>query len=302
MSGGGTLKKLICAIMTKFDREGNLMLDEEYAEFLRSLVKNGVDAFMVGGTNGEFHAMRIEERKGLLEFIVERFQGSVDIIAHIGTTNLKDTVELGKHALSFGVKRLAVVAPYYFKYDETSLIDYFSAVSEKLREAEILLYNIPSFSGNRLSLSIILEVAKRSRNVIGMKDSDSRPWIVPEIKETLGEDFLVFGGVDTLVVDYLAMGSDGQVSGTSNVFPKMLRTILDSFDSGDFRKAFKLQKELNEMVKKVSGHEAFVSANKYALKVLGYDFGYPRAPFRELRDDERASIDEFLKDVRSWSI
>ncbi len=302
MTGGGILKKLICAIMTKFDEEGNLVLDENYAKFLRALSKSGVDTFMVGGTNGEFHAMRVEERKRLLEFVVERFQDSVDIIAHVGTTNLKDTLDLGEHALSLGIKKLAVVAPYYFKYDEASLVDYFLAVARELGDAEILLYNIPSFSGNRLSLSVIVEVAKRSENVVGMKDSDSRPWIVPKVKEILGEDFLVFGGVDTLVVDYLSMGSDGQVSGTSNVFPKILRSILDSFESGDFKRAFDLQKKLDEMVEKVSGHEAFVSANKYALKALGYDLGHPRAPFRELRDDEKSSIDEFLKDVRSWSI
>ena len=296
------MKKLICAIMTKFDEDGNLLLDDGYAEFLDSLVKSGVDTFMVGGTNGEFHAMRLEERKRLLEFVVEKFHDSVDIIAHIGTTNLKDTLDLGKHALDLGVKRLAVVAPYYFRYDEDSIVDYFSKVADELKDAEIILYNIPSFAGNRLTFSSIVRIAERSGNVVGMKDSDARPWIVPKIKRTLGEDFLVFGGFDTLVVDYLSMGSDGQVSGTSNVFPKILRSILDSFDSGDFERAFELQKRLNEIVEKVSGHEVFISANKYALKVLGYDLGYPKAPFRDLRDDEKSSIDEFLKDVRSWSI
>ncbi len=296
------MKKLICAIMTKFDRDGNLVLDDRYAEFLESLINSGVNTLMVAGTNGEFHAMKIEERKKLLEFVVEKFQGSVEIIAHVGTTNLKDTVDLGRHALDLGVRRLAVVAPYYFKYDESSIVNYFSRVAEHLREAEIILYNIPSFTGNRLNFSSIVEIAKRSGNVVGVKDSDTRPWIVSKIKKALGKDFLIFGGVDTLVVDYLSMGADGQVSGTSNVFPKILRSILDSFDSGNFEKAFDLQKILNEIVEKISGHEVFVNANKYALSVLGHDLGYSKAPFRELEDDEKNSIESFLKDVKLWSI
>ncbi len=296
------MKKLICAIMTKFDKDGNLVLDDGYAEFLKSLINGGVNTLMVAGTNGEFHAMSIEERKKLLEFVVEKFQGSVEIIAHVGTTNLKDTVDLGRHALGLGVRKLAVVAPYYFKYDESSIVNYFLRVAEYLDEAEIILYNIPSFTGNRLSFSSILEIVKRSGNVIGMKDSDTRPWIVSKIKKALGKDFLIFGGIDTLVVDYLSMGADGQVSGTSNVFPKILRSILDSFDSGNFEKAFDLQKILNEIVEKISGHEVFVTANKYALGVLGHDLGYSKAPFRELKDDEKNSIESFLKDVKLWSI
>ncbi len=296
------MKRLISAVMTKFDDRGKLVLDEEYREFLESLVKSGVDTFMVAGTNGEFHVMSLEDRKKLLEFVAENFKESVEIIAHVGTTNLHDTLELGEHALRTGVKKLAVVNPYYFKYDNRSLVDYFVNVARGLPEAEILLYNIPVFSGNRLELSHIVEIKNRASNVVGVKDSDARPGIVPKLKESLGKSFLVFGGFDTLVVDYLAMGSDGQVSGTSNVFPKILRELLDSFERGNFEKAFELQKKLNLIVEKVSGHEAFVSANKYALSVLGYNLGLPRSAFRGLSESEKAEIEEFLGSVREWSI
>ena len=298
------MKKLISAVITKFDESGNMVLDDEYERFLRSLINSGVDAIMVAGTNGEFHTLGIEERKKLLEFVVEKFQGSVEIMAHIGTTNLRDTIDLGKHALKLGIKRMPVVVPYYFKYDESSIVDYFSKVARELEDAEILLYNIPVFAVNVLSFSSIVKIVENSKNVIGLKDTDNRPWIVSKLKKALGEDFLVFSGTDNLVVDYLSMGADGQVSGASNVFPKIIRSILDSFDSGDFERTFELQKVLNEMVDKITGHKLFVSANKFALKLLGYDLGHPRAPFRELSDDEKKQIELFLEDenVRSWAV
>ncbi len=296
------MKELICAVMTKFDESGKLVLDERYAEFLRALLDGGVDSIMVAGTNGEFHVMDVSERKALLEFVLESAGEDTEIIAHIGTSNLKDTVSLGEHALSLGVKKLSVVAPYYFKYDSRALVEYFVEVANSLSEAEIILYNIPSFTGNRLELSHIASIKSKAPNVIGLKDSDMRPWIVPKIKKELGEDFIVFGGLDTVVIDYLAMGSDGQVSGTSNVFPKILRRILDEFDAGNYESSFELQKKLQEIVERVSGHVAFVGANKHALRYLGYDLGYPRRPSRPLQDSEMEEVKSFVEEVREWAI
>jgi 4-hydroxy-tetrahydrodipicolinate synthase len=296
------MKKLISAIVTKFDEKGNLVLDEDYKNFLEKLIEDGVNAFMVCGTNGEFHAMNVEERKKLLEFVVENFKGKIEIIAHTGSTNLGDTMKLTDHALSLGVDYISIVAPYYFKYDSKALTEYFVGIAKNFKGAKILLYNIPSFTGNRIEFEHILEIKEKAPNIVGMKDSDRRPQIVAKLKEVLGDDFIVYGGMDDLVVHYLAMGADGQVSGTSNVFPKILRRVLDDFDSGNYESAFHHQKILNRIVENVSGHRAFVGANKFALKILGFDLGYPRSPSRVLDEDEKTSVEKFLREVEEWSI
>ena len=291
---------MICAVVTKFDEKGKLVLDDEYLRFLRALLDSGVDSLMIAGTNGEFHAMDVQERKDLMEFVAENV--NADLIAHIGTSNLKDTLALGEHALSLGIEKVSVVAPYYFKYDDDALVEYFVEVSRGLPEAKVILYNIPSFSGNRIELSHMVSIKSKAQNVVGLKDSDVRPWLVRKIKRELGEDFTVFGGVDTVVVDYLAMGADGQVSGTSNVFPKLLRKILDDFDEKNYESAFEHQKVLQDVVDEVSGHPAFVGANKSALKIIGYDLGCPRSPSRTLREDELEAVEKFVKRVREWAI
>ena len=302
MRGGVTMKKLICAIMTKFDQNGNMVLDNEYKRFLKDLIKNGMDAFMVGGTNGEFPMMNIDERMRLLEFIKENFEGEVEIIAHVGAANFKDTLKLGEHALSLGIKKLSVVAPYYFKQDDRAIVDYFVDVAEALKEAKLLIYNIPGFTGNRIEPDHILEIVERAPNVVGMKDSDARPWIVQFLKKRLGKDFLIYGGFDNLIIAYMIRGADGQVSGTSNVFPKLLKTLLESLEMGDYEKAVNLQEVLDEVIRNVSGHPAFLGANKFALALLGYDIGFPRKPSRILIESERRAIKNYLERVREWSI
>ena len=291
--------KLVVAILTKFDSDGKMVIDDEYGKFVEALIKNGVDSIMVCGTNGEFHAMSVEERKELMKFFFENFS-KVEVIPHVGTPSLKETVELAKFAFERGAKVVSVVAPYYFRYDEDAIVDYYVSLSKIFPEGKFLMYNIPSLTGNELTLSIVRRVKEKAENFVGMKDSDNRPWIVSQLKSI--ENFEVYGGFDKVVVDYVVRGANGHVSGTANVFPKLLRAILDAVESKDYERAIELQKTLDEIVDNISGHVAFVGANKYALKVLGYDVGYPRKPSRELKDEEKKKIEEFLERVREWAI
>ena len=291
--------KLVVAVLTKFDSDGRMVIDESYGRFVEALVKSGVDAIMVCGTNGEFHVMNIEERKNLIEFFLENFK-EVEIIPHVGTSSFKETVNLARFAFERGATVVSVVAPYYFRYDEDAIVDYYVSLSRIFPDGKFLMYNIPSFTGNELTLSTINKIVDRSENFIGMKDTDNRPWIVSQLKSL--ENFEIYGGFDKAVVDYVMRGANGHVSGTANVFPKLLRAILDATESENYKRAVELQKILDEIVDNISGHTAFVGANKHVLRVLGYDVGYPRKPSRNLEAEEQKKIEEFLEKVREWAI
>jgi len=294
--------KLVVPNLTKFDRDGKMILDEEYIRFIKALIEDGVDVLMPCGTNSEFHAMSVNERKRLIEFIWENFREDVEIMPHVGSASFKDTMVLADFSFSLGVETVSVVAPYYFKYDDDAVVEYFVSVARMFSDRKVLLYNIPAFSGNRLEVHHILKIRSKVDNVVGIKDSDSRPWIVEILKKELGKDFIIYNGNDKLLVDYLIRGSDGQVSGTANIFPKLLKAILTSYGNKDFEVAVKLQRILDEVVDKVSGHRAFISANKFALELAGFDLGFPRSPNRMLNEDEKSEIEEIFKKVREWAI
>ncbi|MCD6450138.1 MAG: dihydrodipicolinate synthase family protein, partial [Thermotogaceae bacterium] len=252
--------KLVAPNLTKFNREGNIILDAEYTRFIKSLINHGVDVLMPCGTNSEFHTMSIDERKQLIEFIWSNFKDSVEIVPHVGASSFKETVTLADFSFSLGIGIVSIVAPYYFKYDDDAIVEYFVSIAKIFSDRKILLYNIPVFSGNRLEIHHILKIRSKVDNVIGMKDSDSRPWIARILKTELGNDFIIYGGNDKLLIDYLIRGADGQVSGTANIFPKLLKTILTSYENKNFEKASKLQNILDEVVDKISGYKAFVGA------------------------------------------
>ncbi len=288
------MEGVILPIPTPFDEKGNLSLDG-YQDYLDFLIEKGVNGFMVGGTNGEFHVMDVEERKELLEFVVRKYKGKVRIIAHVGTTHMKETLELLEHAMSLNVDAVSIVSPYYFKYDEESLVYYFSEAARSFPSAKILLYNIPSFSGNELKLKTILKIKERAENVIGLKDTDRRPWIVPTIKKELGEEFCVLGGMDSFALSYLANGADGLITGTGNVFPELMVSLYKNWREGNIEKAKELQMLLIKAIENVSGRAAFMITVKEALRIRGFHVGYPRSPWKRLGNEELKDLKEFIE-------
>lgn len=286
-------KGVIVPILTSFNEQNKLMLNKDYVDYLNFLIESGIENLMINGTNGEFHSMNMEERKGILEFIVNNIENA-KLMAHIGSNNINETIELGKHAVSKNIKNLSVICPYFFPIDEDSIIDYFVHVSEELEDANIYLYNNPGFTINKIDFNILKQIVKRTKNVAGIKDTNNTPWIVQKCKKEFGEDFKVFGGSDSYALSYLTHGADGFVSGTANVFPDTALNVYKCFKEGDLEKASYWQSIFQENIENVSSKTAFTDSMKYALRLKGINAGIPRKPVRETDDLEKKEIKNYI--------
>ena len=109
------LKGVVPPMITPFDREGNV--DIENLEKLVTFLRDRVDGLYLCGSYGSGPLMSVEERKKVTEVTVKVVKGKIPIVAHTGTTNTRDTVELTKHAEKVGCAA-AAVGPYYFHHNE----------------------------------------------------------------------------------------------------------------------------------------------------------------------------------------
>ncbi len=73
--------------------------------------------------------------------------------------------------------------------------------------------------------------------MVCFKDSsgDTRRFI--DIRNQVGDRFVLFAGLDDVVLESLAVGAEGWVSGMSNVFPKEGETIFRLAKAGRFAEA-----------------------------------------------------------------
>ena len=138
------LSGVIPPMITPFLENGDL--DVSGLKILVGYLKNEVDGLFITGSYGSGPMMTIEERKLVTELTVKEAGGKIPIIAMIGTTNNRESVELAVHAENVGVKAIAAVGPYYFSHKKDDLVCFYKELINSVN-IPVYLYNNPGFQG-----------------------------------------------------------------------------------------------------------------------------------------------------------
>ena len=281
--------------ITPFTLEGEL--DEEALRTcVRFWVDGGVSGLVPCGSNGEAPYLNREERKRVIEIVMEEAGGKVRVVAGTGSLSTKETILFTRDAKELGVDAALVVTPFYFKLSNRELIAHYKAVLETV-DLPIVLYSVPKFTGFSLEPTVIAQLASEYDNVVGVKDSGGNIGNIAETIRLVGNRISVLAGTADVALSTLMLGGKGAVIAVANVFPKMCRSLYDAFKMGDYEKASLLQRRLsylNDVLVKKYNQLATI---KEALKLLGLPAGYPRSPALPLKDDERSAVEEALKTV-----
>ena len=90
----------------------------------RHLLSQGVQGLYVNGSSGECIYLSVEERKTVLENVMEAVGGKMTVIAHVACNNTRDSMELARHAEKQGVDAVAAIPPIYFRLPEHAIAKY----------------------------------------------------------------------------------------------------------------------------------------------------------------------------------
>jgi len=110
---------------------------------------------------------------------------------------------------------------YSSKPHETAA--HFRAVASST-DVPVMVYNNPPIYKNDVTPDILIAL-QDCENIVCFKDSsgDTRRFI--DLRNAVGDRFVLFAGLDDVVVESVAVGAQGWVSGMSNVFPKEGETL-----------------------------------------------------------------------------
>jgi len=234
--------RIIVPILTPYDEHENVAYDK-YAELIEYLIVNDMcDTLLVTGTTGEASLLTADERVKLVETAVQASAGRKPVIAGTGCVSTRETIELTNRAVAKGVDTVMVVSPFYNKPTQQGQYEHFKALAEST-DADIMLYNIPIFTGVNLDPPTVRELAKM-KNIIGIKDeSGINPTQVTEYfvqTADVDPEFAVFNGDDIMLLPTIAQGAMGIVSGGSAIFGHEIRAIFDAYEAGDNAEAHRL--------------------------------------------------------------
>ncbi len=107
---------MIAAVFTPpLDTHGdiNYSVIRKYAQHIKDSGISGV--FVCGTTGGEFTSLTTAERKLILEEWIKRGEGDFQIIAHVGSDNQREAMELARHAAVKGADGIGCIASSFFQ-------------------------------------------------------------------------------------------------------------------------------------------------------------------------------------------
>jgi 4-hydroxy-tetrahydrodipicolinate synthase len=297
MKNSISLHGVIVPLVTPFD-DRNQIDFASLRKVIDFVVDKGVHAVMVGGTTGEGMLLSLDERKKLLEVVVNQVNGKIPVIAHTGCIDTGSTIELSQHARLAGADFISAIVPYFFTLSDEQIYSHFMAVAEAAPTIPMLLYVFPGNAKNDISPALLRRLIKAAPNIIGIKSSNDDLIRFQDYVEVGGKEFTACFGVDELMLGGLVFGSKAQISGNANSFPEPIVQLYEAFQAGNIQRAQELQHIVNAIV---GIHRAgrTTAYFKTTLKLRGIPAGRVRPPMCELTAEE---LEEVRKEVKKIDI
>lgn len=247
-------QNVIPAFYACYDKHGEVSTDGVRA-LTRHLISKGIKGVYVGGSSGECIYQHVDERKKVLEAVMDEAKGELTVIVHVGCNNTADSVELAAHAQRVGADAIASIPPIYFHLPEYAIADYWNAMSQAAPELDFVIYNIPQLAGTALTMSLFQEMLKNP-NVIAVKNSSMPTVDIHQFKaagiKARGENgFVVFNGPDEQFVSGRAIGADGGIGGTYAVMPELYLKMDELIRANNLSDALTIQNKANAIIFKM---------------------------------------------------
>ncbi len=287
--------RLITAMVTPFDREGNVDLALA-GRLSRFLVDEGSDGIVVCGTTGESPTLSWSEQHQLLQTVKKAVGNNVKVLAGTGSNSTAEASEATVKAAEAGADGALVVVPYYNKPPQEGLEAHFRSVADSAPELPLMLYNIPGRTGCSLKPTTVKRLLN-CKNIVSFKAASGNINEVTELRMQCGYDFAVYSGDDGLLLPMLSVGAVGVVSVASHVVGRRIKKMIEAYYKGQISEALGYHEQLQPLFKAL-----FATTNpipvKAALEIMGWEVGPPRSPLISLKKDMKDDLKDIINSLR----
>ena len=256
--------------------------------------RTGLKGIVVLGSNGEYVSLSEEEKRKVVETVVQATPDHMSVIAGTGCESTRETIRLTADCAALGAHAALVVTPHYFggKMSDAALIKHFTTVADS-SPIPILLYNVPQFTHVNLTVNVVAQLSGHP-NIIGVKDSTGNVIQLGEFIHQVDPDFSILVGTASALYGALTLGCVGGVLALANITPETCVKIHGLVQEGDFKAAQQIQLKMIPVNKAVTAIYG-IAGLKTALDMLGYFGGEPRAPLLPSSDEAKTAIENILK-------
>jgi len=280
---------ILPALVTPFTNYGRELNEEQLRSLVSRCIEQGVSGVVPCGTTGEFVNLTVDEKKRVIDIVVDEVNGRVAVVAGTGASGTDQALEMTKYAKDAGADAALIVTPFYLKPTDRGIYEHFYTIATEV-DLPIILYNIPQCTGVWLTWQMVEDLAEIP-NIVGLKDSSGEIKYILAVLEKARDKINVMCGYDEVVLSALAAGASGAILASANFIPDVWVEIYNSVQKGSLERARELQFKVQKITRIIAKSGA-VGA-KEALNMMGIKVGPVRRPLSvggELTYEEREEL------------
>ncbi len=252
-----------------------------------ALVRDGVHGLIIMGTVGENNSLEVGEKRAVLKAAVESVAGRVPIIAGVSELDTKRAIAFVRDAEKAGADGLMLLPAMVYVPTEAELVAHFRAVAAETG-LPIMLYNNPP--AYRVSIGVeALKQLSDVRNIVCLKESSPDTRRFTDLRNALGDRYVLFAGLDDVALEALVLGARGWVSGLTNAFPKESLALWEAVKRRDIDAALAIYRWFMPLLHLDAEHD-LVQSIKLAEQIMGRGSERVRPPRYVLTGARRAEV------------
>ena len=274
------------ALTTQFQADQSLDLAGT-GQHLEKLLKAGVHGIIMLGTVGENCSLEYSEKLDVLRAAVQQVAGRVPVLTGVAECSTRLACRFAEDAKKAGVDGLMVLPAMVYKSDPRETLVHFRAVASAT-DLPIMCYNNPVSYGVDITPAMFADLADEPR-FVAIKESSENVRRITDLKNRCGDRYLLFCGVDDLILESVLLGATGWVAGLVNAFPEEAVLLWDLATRGKYEAALRIYRWFTPLLH-LDTHPKLVQYIKLAMAATGLGSEMVRTPRLPLVGQEREEI------------
>lgn len=256
-------------------------------EHLEVMLEAGVHGLILLGTVGENGSLDADEKRQLLQAVVKHVGGRVPVLAGVAELTTAAACRFAADAEKLGVDGLMVLPAMVYCSDSRETMTHFRAVAAA-SGLPIMIYNNPVSYRVDIRPEEFAQLADEPK-FVAIKESSEDCRRITDLKTVCGDRYVLFCGVDDLVMESVMLGASGWVSGLVNAFPAENRWLWDLMMAGHYDEALDVYRWYTPLLH-LDTHVKLVQYIKLAMQECELGSEMVRAPRLPLIGEERERI------------
>ncbi len=280
------------AVTTQLKKDQSLDL-EATARHVEALIESRVSGLIMLGSLGENQTLEPDEKRRVIEATVKQAHGRLTVLSGVAETTTASACRYVRDCEKLGATGFMLMPAMIYKGDPRETATHFRTVA-KATGLPIMIYNNPISYANDITPARFAELAD-VKNFVALKESSGDVRRITDLRNTVGDRYAIFTGVDDLALESAILGIDGWVAGAGIAMPRENQYFWELTRKGQWDKAREIYRWFTPLMH-LDTHVKFVQYIKLAVQECGLGTEWVRQPRLPLIGAERKQVLKVIHD------